>query len=241
MREEPEELDSHAKPATLLWCDFETTGLKKPSQPIQIGIIITDNDLNEIASGEWMINEWPDLHWEEGARRMHEATGLAARIEPEGLPLGLVRLTIDEMVDAHFPNGSRPMLAGNSVHFDRGLLAAFFPSIDHLHHRHYDVSSAFEVLRRTLGVTPRRSRERGLARPHTALADLRETLADLRLLREDVANKEDTSLIHEMLNARGDRPEGSAADRVKRLLAERDRLRDHWLKAEAERDGALED
>jgi oligoribonuclease len=177
------------KPATLLWLDFETTGFdEEECQPIQIGVIVTDNDLREIASGEWVINEWPDLHWEEGARRMHEATGLAASIDSDGLPLDLVDMAIGGMIDAHFPDGAKPMMAGNSIHFDRRFLARWFPSIDQrLHHRHYDVSSAFEVVRRTLGVTPRWSQPKEKGRPHTALADLRETIADLKLLRDDFA------------------------------------------------------
>lgn len=176
-------------PATLLWIDFETTGFDDYGcRPIQVGVIITGNDLVEIASGEWMIYEWPDLHWEEGARRMHEATGLAARISSDGLPLDLVDVTIGEMIDAHFPDGGKPMMAGNSIHFDRRFLARWFPSIDQrLHHRHYDVSSAFEVVRRTLGITPKWSQPKEKGRPHTALADLRETIADLKLLRDDFA------------------------------------------------------
>lgn len=176
-------------PATLLWVDFETTGFdEKECRPIQVAAIITDNNLREIASGEWMINEWPVLYWEAGARGMHETTGLAARIEPEGLPLALVDMTINEMVDIHFPAEAKPMLAGNSVHFDRRFLARWFPTIDQrLHHRHYDVSSAFEVMRRTLGLHPMWSRPGGQGRPHTALADLRETIADLKLLQDDFA------------------------------------------------------
>lgn len=194
-------------PATLLWIDFETTGFDDYGcRPIQVGVIITGNDLVEIASGEWMIYEWPDLHWEEGARRMHEATGLAARISSDGLPLDLVDVTIGEMIDAHFPDGGKPMMAGNSIHFDRRFLARWFPSIDQrLHHRHYDVSSAFEVVRRTLGITPKWSQPKEKGRPHTALADLRETIADLKLLRDDFAALKTAAAYAHMVQANNEK------------------------------------
>lgn len=177
------------KPAALLWIDFETGGLdKERCHPVQIGFIITDNDLREIDSGEWMIMPGHDIHWEEGARRMHEATGLLARYGTEGHPASHISSLILARMDAHFPDDARAMLAGNSVHFDRRFLERFFPEVEkRLHHRHYDVSSAFEVVRRTLGVTPRWSQPKEKGRPHTALADLRETIADLKLLRDDFA------------------------------------------------------
>lgn len=176
----------------LVWLDLETTGLNpQRCSIIQMGIIITDDDLNEIEAHEWMVRPYDgeDLYWEEGARRMHEATGLIDRTDLHAR--AHVSGLVDDLLRKHFGNPwetrIKPMLAGNSVHFDRAFLRTWFPQIEEwFFHRHYDASAVMEWSRRTLGMAPRWSRPKGAARPHTALADLRETLADMRLLREDI-------------------------------------------------------
>lgn len=184
----------------LVWLDLETTGLNpQRCSIIQMGIIITDNDLNEIEADEWLIlppQQERDVYWEPDAAAMHEATGLARRVsdrpsdpnEAVFSAAGAV-LYADAMLNRHFPPGFRPMLAGNSVHFDWRFLAyadagAYADLARRFFHRHYDASAVMEWSRRTLGMTPRWSRPKGEPRPHTALADLRETLADMRMLRE---------------------------------------------------------
>lgn len=198
----------------LVWLDLETTGLNPARcSIIQMGIIITDNDLDEIAAAEWTVcppgpAHW--LEWEDGAKAMHEATGLyGAVMEIAGRVDGLrwaagrqgtvyahdtaLREAL-AFLDRYFPAGIRPMLAGNSVHFDWRFLAysndgAFADLARRFFHRHYDASAVLEWARRTLKVAPRWSRPKGAERPHTALADLRETLADMRLLREDMRSR----------------------------------------------------
>lgn len=183
----------------LVWLDLETTGLNPHRcSIIQMGIVITDNDLNEVDAAEWTIIPPGPAHWiewEDGAQRMHEATGLYAKIMGRGLPPASGALfEAMALLDRHFPAGFRPMLAGNSVHFDWRFLAysndgVFADLARRFFHRHYDASAVMEWARRTMGVTPRWSRPVGAQRPHTALADLRETLADLRLLREDMRGR----------------------------------------------------
>ena len=63
--------------------DFETTGLPKDGNPdfliqpgiVQIGTVILDSDLKEIASYKTYINpEVPDSRWEAGAIKVHKIT-----------------------------------------------------------------------------------------------------------------------------------------------------------------------
>lgn len=183
----------------LVWLDLETTGLNpQRCSVIQMGIIITDNDLNEVDAAEWLIlppGPAREIEWEEGAKAMHEATGLYDKVmerDLRALSPDLVLFDAMTLLSRHFPVGFRPMLAGNSVHFDWRFLAyssdgAFADLARRFFHRHYDASAVMEWSRRTLKLTPRWSRPKGEGRPHTALADLRETLADMRLLREDSA------------------------------------------------------
>jgi oligoribonuclease len=230
----------------LVWLDLETTGLNpQRCSIIQMGIVITDNDLNEIEAAEWTIlppKQDRDVYWEPDARAMHEATGLLSRVsdrpyDPTGTVFGAVGaiLYAEAMLNRYFPDGFRPILAGNSVHFDWRFLAyadggAYADIARRFFHRHYDASAVMEWSRRTLGMMPRWSRPKGTERPHTALADLRETLADMRLLREDMRRTvfapanfgppvvEVSELAHVVNNALA--PTGHAGERLAALIAE---------------------
>lgn len=189
----------------LVWLDLETTGLDPlRCSIIQMGIVVTDNDLNEVDAAEWTITPPGPAHWiewEGGARTMHDATGLYAKVmgRNDCSYASAVAIETTEFLAQYFPAGFRPMLAGNSVHFDWRFLAysgsgVFANLARRFFHRHYDASAVMEWARRTMGVTPRWSRPKGTERPHTALADLRETLADMRLLREDMRRTVFTSV-----------------------------------------------
>ena len=209
----------------LVWLDLETTGLNPlRCSIIQMGLVVTDNDLNEIGHDEWLVSLPQDAYWEEGARLMHEATGLIDRVAQEGRPVNEVLTAALVKIGWYFPADFRPMLAGNSVHFDWRFLAyssdgVFAELARRFFHRHYDASAVFECSRRTLKVAPRWSREKGAERPHTALADLRETLADMRLWVSDVRTSVPVSeLAHVVNNALA--PTGHAGERLAALIAE---------------------
>ncbi len=88
-------------------------------------------------------------------------------------------------VQEHCPDGSRPPLAGNSVATDRAFLARDMPALDEfLHYRIIDVSSIKELSRRWFPRAyynaPTKSGN------HRALADIRESIEELRYYREAV-------------------------------------------------------
>ena len=83
----------------------------------------------------------------------------------------------------HVPEPRTGLLAGNSIHTDRIFLTRYMPAItDHLHYRLVDVSTVKELSRRwypdLMGDAP----EKGGA--HRALADIRESIDELRWFRE---------------------------------------------------------
>ena len=88
-------------------------------------------------------------------------------------------------VKAHVPTARKAPLAGNSVYVDRGFLNRDMPALDeYLHYRLVDVSSIKELVRRWF---PRvyfnsPSKHGG----HRALADIRESIEELRFYRESV-------------------------------------------------------
>ncbi len=83
------------------------------------------------------------------------------------------------------PENSRPPLAGNSVATDRAFVARDMPDLDaYLHYRIVDVSSIKELSRRWFtkayyGAPVKRGN-------HRALADIQESIEELRYYREAV-------------------------------------------------------
>ncbi|MGN6612542.1 MAG: oligoribonuclease, partial [Angustibacter sp.] len=88
-------------------------------------------------------------------------------------------------VREHVPEPRKAPLAGNSVGTDRGFLARDMPELDeHLHYRIIDVSSVKELARRWY---PRAyfnaPKKQG---GHRALADIRESIQELKYYRQAV-------------------------------------------------------
>ena len=85
----------------------------------------------------------------------------------------------------HCPDGSRPPLAGNTVATDRAFLARDMPTLEaFLHYRIVDVSSIKELSRRWF---PRAYFDAPAKRGnHRALADIQESIEELRYYREAV-------------------------------------------------------
>ncbi|MFW5739706.1 MAG: oligoribonuclease, partial [Myxococcota bacterium] len=74
------------------------------------------------------------------------------------------------------------VLAGNSIHTDRRFIKAYFPVLDgYLHYRMVDVSSIKELVDRWYG---RDSVFTKQLQQHTALEDIRESIAELQHYRE---------------------------------------------------------
>jgi len=83
------------------------------------------------------------------------------------------------------PEPAKAPLAGNSVGTDRGFLARDMPELEsHLHYRIIDVSSIKELSRRWFPRAYFNSPKK--AGGHRALADIRESIAELRYYREAV-------------------------------------------------------
>ena len=90
-----------------------------------------------------------------------------------------------DYIKSHVPEARKAPLAGSSVYVDRGFLARDMPELDaYLHYRLVDVSSIKELVRRWYPrVYFNAPAKRG---NHRALADARESIAELRYYRETV-------------------------------------------------------
>jgi oligoribonuclease len=115
---------------------------------------------------------------------MHTSSGLLAELE-QGVTLEEAEEQVLGYVRQHCAEGSRPPLAGNTVATDRSFLARYMPALESfLHYRIVDVSSIKELSRRwyprTYFSAPPKSGN------HRALADIQESIEELRYYREAV-------------------------------------------------------
>ena len=172
----------------LVWIDCEMTGLDLTRDAlVEVAVIVTESDLTEIDAGmDVVIHATPEQleSMPDVVREMHTASGLLEDI-PSGVSLADAEAMVMEYVRGHVPDQRKAPLAGSSVYVDRGFIARDMKALDeHLHYRVVDVSSIKEVVRRWYPrVYYNSPTKHG---NHRALADIRESIAELRYYREAV-------------------------------------------------------
>jgi oligoribonuclease len=172
----------------LVWIDCEMTGLDLARDAlVEIACIVTDGQLNAVDDGIDVIIKPPAEaldHMPEVVREMHTSSGLLTEL-PSGVTLGEAQDAVLEYVRQHVREPKKVPLCGNSIATDRSFLARDMPELDgFLHYRMVDVSSIKELARRWY---PRAY----FASPpkhggHRALADILESIRELRYYREAV-------------------------------------------------------
>jgi oligoribonuclease len=102
-----------------------------------------------------------------------------------GVTLAEAEKQVLDYIRAHVPEGGKVPLAGNSVATDRGFLARDMPELDgFLHYRIVDVSSVKELARRWYPRAYYNAPAKNGG--HRALADIRESIQELRYYRQAV-------------------------------------------------------
>ena len=172
----------------LVWIDCEMTGLDpQKDQIVEIACIVTEADLTEIDEGITIVikpDDAPLAAMDDVVVKMHNESGLIHEI-PHGTTLDDAQTRILDYVKQHVPEPRKAPLAGSSVYVDRMFLANYMPDLDaHLHYRLVDVSSIKELTKRWYPKayfnTPEKTGN------HRALADIRESIAELRYYRDAV-------------------------------------------------------
>ena len=172
----------------LVWIDCEMTGLDLGADAlIEVAALVTDFELNVLGEGVDVIVKPSQESLDqmvEFVRTMHETSGLLDEL-PSGLTLGEAEEQVLAYIREHCAEGSRPPLAGNTVATDRAFLARDMPALESfLHYRIVDVSSIKELSRRWF---PRAYFASPTKRGnHRALADIQESIEELRYYREAV-------------------------------------------------------
>ena len=172
----------------LVWIDCEMTGLNVELDClVEIAVLITDSELNILDQGLSVVikpREDSLAQMGEYVTGMHKESGLLDEL-PQGLELAEAEQRVLDYVKNYAPEPRTAPLAGNSIGTDRMFLNKYMPSLDaHLHYRNVDVSSIKELVRRWYPKVyfqlPKKSGG------HRALADIRESIAELAYYRQTV-------------------------------------------------------
>jgi len=172
----------------LVWIDCEMTGLDLHADAlVEVAALVTDFDLNIQGEGIDLVIKPPAAALEQMGdfvRAMHTDSGLLEELD-QGITLAEAEQQVLDYIRKHCPEGSRPPLAGNTVATDRSFLARDMPDLEaFLHYRIVDVSSIKELSRRWF---PRAYYQAPAKRGnHRALADIQESIEELRYYREAV-------------------------------------------------------
>ncbi len=172
----------------LVWIDCEMTGLDLTRDAlVEIACIVTDGELNALDEGIDVLIKPPAEAidgMDEVVREMHTTSGLLAAL-PDGLSLAEAQELVLAYIRQHVPESRKVPLCGNSIATDRSFLARDMPELDDfLHYRMVDVSSIKELARRWYPRAYFASPEKHGG--HRALADIRESIRELRYYREAV-------------------------------------------------------
>jgi len=169
--------------SNLIWVDMEMTGLvPEQHRVIEIAIIVTDSELNELAVGPVLAIKQSDAElaaMDEWNTRHHTQSGLVERVRASNYDEQRATDELLAFLANWVPEGASPM-CGNSICQDRRFMARHMPRLEaYFHYRNLDVS--------TLKILANRWRPdlAALAKKtaHLALEDIRESVEELRYYR----------------------------------------------------------
>ena len=122
-------------PTLLAWLDIETTGLdERTGHLLEVAIVITDNDFNEVAEPFSMLVQPTDPAWKDDLNdfvtAMHTDNGLIRDLDAGmGTPLPEVEFAAVHYLQTHCGTEAKPMMGGNSITFDRNWLKHHMPML----------------------------------------------------------------------------------------------------------------
>ena len=173
---------------------------------LEVALVITDSQLNMVAEAPVLVLSPPeavldaiqkgasDIHFESYEKifavldgmdnwnkSTHAKSGLMDKVRSSSLKEAEVEASMITFLQEHIAAGISPM-CGNSICQDRRFLARWMPQLEsYFHYRNLDVSSLKELVKRwkpeiSAGLTKQCK--------HEALADIYDSIAEMRYYRE---------------------------------------------------------
>jgi len=170
----------------LIWLDMEMTGLEPDTDRIiEIAIVITDSQLNTVAEAPVIAVHQPDSvldAMDEWNRNTHGKSGLTDRVKASLIGEADAEAQMLAFLQQHVPARTSPM-CGNSICQDRRFMARYMPQLEAwFHYRNLDVSTLKELAKRWRPEVYKGVEKKG---KHEALADIYESIAELRHYRDN--------------------------------------------------------
>ncbi len=172
----------------IVWIDCEMTGLSLQADAlVEVAALVTDYELTVLGEGVDVVVRPPAealAQMDPFVLDMHTSSGLLTELDG-GMTLAEAQERVLAYVRTWVPEPGKAALAGNSVATDRGFLSRDMPELEGwLHYRIIDVSSIKELARRWYPRAYFNSPAKSGG--HRALADIRESIAELRYYREAI-------------------------------------------------------
>ena len=169
----------------LVWVDMEMTGLDPQTDRIlEIAMIVTDADLNLVAEGPVLVIHQSDElldkmdAWNKGT---HGRSGLIDKVKASTLSETEAEQACLQFLKEHVKLSTSPM-CGNTIHQDRRFMVRYMPKLEsYFHYRNIDVSTVKELCKRW---HPEIAKGFQKKQAHTALADILESVDELRYYRD---------------------------------------------------------
>jgi oligoribonuclease len=169
----------------LVWVDMEMTGLDPDTDRIiEVAVVVTDSELNILGEGPvFAIHQADEVlnrmdAWNKGT---HGRSGLIDRVKASTVTEADAEAALIEFLKKFVPNGKSPM-CGNTICQDRRFMARGMPKLEaFFHYRNLDVSTLKELCKRW---KPELASGFKKHQKHTALADIIESIEELRYYRE---------------------------------------------------------
>ena len=165
---------------------MEMTGLNPDTdRVIEVALVITDGNLETIVEAPVLVVHQPDSvldgmdAWNKSA---HGKSGLIDKVKASVLDDAMVETQMLEFLKEYVPTRTSPM-CGNSICQDRRFMARWMPKLeDYFHYRNLDVSTVKELAKRWKPEVVKGMKKHN---KHEALADIYESIAELRHYREN--------------------------------------------------------
>jgi oligoribonuclease len=169
----------------LVWVDMEMTGLRpEVDRIIEVAVVVTDGNLEVLAQGPVFAIHQPDsvlAAMDAWNTATHGRSGLTERVRASTVTEAEAQALLIDFLRPWVPPGKSPM-CGNSICQDRRFMARTMPELEaYFHYRNLDVSTVKELCKRWRPEVAKAFAKRSA---HTALADIEESIDELRHYRE---------------------------------------------------------
>ncbi|MHB1591573.1 MAG: oligoribonuclease [Sulfuricella sp.] len=169
----------------LIWIDMEMSGLvPERERIIEIALVVTDSNLETLAEAPVLVVHQSDEvlnGMDAWNKATHAKSGLIDKVRASQLDDAAVEAQLLEFLKEYIPAKKSPM-CGNSICQDRRFMANYMPKLeDYFHYRNLDVSTLKELAKRW---RPKVYGGFKKDNNHTALADVYESIGELKHYRE---------------------------------------------------------